>query len=356
MRFVGRGHPAVRATHDKTLEFSPEPDITARATCIVSVATRVEQPRPFAGPLRITITAAGQSATLDAVGNPGWDPTGPAVVRRSPVRSAGTFATEATVTAAGLPRLLAEALRDPATEVVVEVEPLPGAPTVVLVALDPLGAPGDRRLAAEFAAADLVVAEDGTAARLLGERAAHGPVEVDGRVLVVASEDLPGRAVVHALATARLETVGLPPGLAAAACAPARGPLLVAPDGADLPQVLRRSAAGTRVVVPTTADRAPHLLTAASAVLGSHHAVLATADRPPVRLVAGDRPPGRDAVSVCVVGDAGAEELDPAVRAAVEGLLADGVPTKAVARALATLTGEPQRRAYDTVLGLRSAT
>ncbi|HEU5265600.1 MAG TPA: hypothetical protein VFU35_02825, partial [Jatrophihabitans sp.] len=49
----------------------------------------------------------------------------------------------------------------------------------------------------------------------------------------------------------------------------------------------------------------------------------------------------------------GGDELDPAVQTAVDQLLADGVSTRSAARALAALTGWPQRRAYDTVLSWR---
>ncbi|HKC26484.1 MAG TPA: DUF371 domain-containing protein, partial [Jatrophihabitans sp.] len=174
MRLVGHGHPAIRATHDKTLELSPDPQITARATCIVAVGL---QPAgsALAGPLYLTLQAGGASFELEAHANPSWDPSGNAVIRRSPVQLPGTFATAATAAAADLPAGLTAALRDPNALVQLDAELIRGRPAVVLFAADPR-IPHDPRLAAERAAADAVIAEDEGAARLLGIRAQRGPV------------------------------------------------------------------------------------------------------------------------------------------------------------------------------------
>ena len=37
--FVCRGHPNVTATHDKTLEFTRDAEISRRATCVLGVAS-----------------------------------------------------------------------------------------------------------------------------------------------------------------------------------------------------------------------------------------------------------------------------------------------------------------------------
>ena len=42
--------------------------------------------------------------------------------------------------------------------------------------------------------------------------------------------------------------------------------------------------------------------------------------------------------------------LDADVRAAVDGLLADGVATRTAARALSALSGWDRRRSYDAIL------
>lgn len=355
MRLVGRGHPAIRATHGKTLEFTRTEDITERATCVVAVGINGGD-APMAGPVQIAINTGGHSFAFTARGNSGWDPGGSAVVRRSPLRLPDTYATGATATAADLPRELVAALRDPAAQVVITVEPLPSPPSVVLFALD-LSRPHDPRLAAEVAAADLVIAEDAEAARALGERVTESPVSIDGRVLVVASRDLPGRTVVDALATSRIETVGLSPQFAVAAASPSLGPIVVAPPDADPRAILGTAPADSRVVLTTSADRLPALLALAVELRGSESAVLAQRHTDPVRAPAAVIPgllTSSEGVFVCLDASTESNALDPAVCAAVDALLADGVPTRAVAKALAALTGWDRRRAYDAVLNWRS--
>lgn len=349
MRFVGRGHPAIRATHGKTIELTPDDVITERATCVIAVGC-TPPPRPVAGALRLTITADDATFSLTARGNPSWDPAGAAVIRRSPLRLPGTFATHADAAARDLPRDLVAALRDPECAVTVDVEPIPGPLTVVLFALDPQR-PRDQRLAAELAAADIVLAEDDTAARLLGERVARGTGPIEGRTLVVASDDLPGATVVGALREAEIDTVGLPPAQAAASASPSRGPALYVPPGTDPRAHLRSTPAGTRIVLATRAANVPDLLQRAAELRGITGAVLVEDFAPPRRIALDDPAPAGDQdVHLCLDATAESTALDPSVRAAIDALLADGVPTRTAAKALAALTGWDRRHAYDTVL------
>ncbi|HKC29364.1 MAG TPA: hypothetical protein VKB75_15220, partial [Jatrophihabitans sp.] len=328
---------------------SPDPQITARATCIVAVGL---QPAgsALAGPLYLTLQAGGASFELEAHANPSWDPSGNAVIRRSPVQLPGTFATAATAAAADLPAELTAALRDANGLVQLDAELIRGRPAVVLFAADPR-IQHDPRLAAERAAADAVIAEDEGAARLLGTRAQRGPVEVDGRVLVVATSQLPGDSVSGALDALPVETVGLPPALAAAAASPTRAPVLIGRVG-DPAEQLRSTPPDVRLVLGVDASRVGELLGLAAELRGTGKATAVQEYTWPIRVEAG-RPlqlPSRDRVYLCF--DASAEQLpvDPRVRTAVAGLLADGVPTKTAARALAELTGWPRRRAYDYLL------
>lgn len=355
MRLVGHGSPAIRATHAKTLELTRDPEITERGTCIVAVAVDPVA-APLAGPVRITISAGGEHFVLEARANSAWDPTGPAVIRRSPFRLPGTLATHASAAAADLPRALVAALQDPATAVEVTLEPIRGRPCAVLVALPEHGRMDGAQVRAELAAADLIVAEDDEAARALGERTSRGPIPVDGRVVVLATRDLPGQSVLAELDRVDVETIGLPPALSAAAASPSRGPLLIAPDGADPRELLRNTAAGTRLVLRTEADRLPALLTLADEIRGPHGACLVQPYAAPLRVAAGSRPalPSRDPVAVCFDADSSAAALDPRIQAALDGLLADNVPTRTVATALAALTGWDRRRAYDLVVARRS--
>jgi len=229
VRLVGSGHPAIRATHHKTLEVTTDSDITERATCVVAVgASGLDA--AVAGDIRVTVRVGTESFAFTARGNSSWQPGATAVIRRSPVRPPGTFATHATAAASDLPRTLVTALRETNASVTVDVEPLPGRLCAVLFAVDP-DRPDDPRLGVELAAADLVVAEDEVVARLVGERVTAGAAEVTARTLVLAAAELPGRSVVGALGSVDVETVGMPPALAAAAAFPARGPVFIAQIG-----------------------------------------------------------------------------------------------------------------------------
>jgi hypothetical protein len=350
VRFVGSGHPAIRATHHKTLELSTDSDITERATCVIAVDAH-GMDRAVAGDLHVTVRVGTDAFEFTARGNSAWQPGGPAVIRRSPVRLPGTFATHATAAASDLPRALVAGLQRPGGEVVVEVEPLPGRLCAVLYALDP-DRPDDARLTAEIAAADLVVAEDEVAARAVGERVAAGPVEVTGRTLVLAATELPGGTVVSALGSVDVETAGLPPALAAAAAFPARGPLLLAPTDAEVGALLRDAPAGARLVVRVPADQVMDVLRRAADVRGAERAVVVQGNAAPV-LVGTDVPVelwGAEPAYVCFGPEPGRSELDPRVRAAVETLLEEAVPTRVAARALAELTGWSRRAAYEYLL------
>jgi hypothetical protein len=347
VRLTGRGHELVRATHAKTLEFTPDTEITARATCVLAVGVDARPAAPLAGPVRITITVGSESFTLHARANPSWDPRGPMVVRRSPLRLPGTLATHADAAASDLPRPLIAALRagEP-VEVLVEPEPS-NEPTVVLFAADP-DRPDDAALRAELDAADTVLAEDPEAVRRIGRHDARpGP-----RTLVVATRDLPGRTVVAELAEAAIETVGLPARLAVAAASPSRGPVTFVPDDADARAVLRSVPIAHRLVLSTSPDRLPALVALAKEHRGTAGGVLAQEHLSPTRIRDGvvAELPSQDTVHVCLDARAGESALDPAVRAAIAGLVADGVPTKTAARALAELTGWPRRRAYEFLL------
>lgn len=350
VRLVGSGHPAIRATHHKTLELTPDTDLTERATCVIAVGADGAD-RAVAGDIRITVRAGAEAFAFTARGNSSWHPGGTAVIRRSPVRPHGTFATHATAAASDLPRALVAELQQPDAQVTVDIEPLPGRLCAVLFAVD-ADRPHDPRLAAELAAADLVVAEDDAAARAIGDRVAAGPVDVTGRTLVLAAADLPGRTVVAALASVDVETVGLPPPLAAAAAFPARGPLLLAPPDSDMATLLRDAPSAARLVMAVPADQVMAVLRRAAELRGAEQAVVVQGSAAPV-LVGTDVPVdlmGSEPAHICFGPGPGTSELDPRVRAAVDALLDEDVPTRAAARALAELTGWSRRAAYDYLL------
>lgn len=361
MRFVGRGSPSVRATHGKTLEFAVDGDITARASCVIAVDVRHDAETAPGGPLRLTIRVAGvEPAVVRAVGNPNWDPRGPVVVRRSPLRLPGTFATEADTAAADLPRALVAALASPSSVVEIDVDADPFAAarrTVVLCLADP-AAPDHPALRAELAVAELALGDDAAARRLVRDLGGEVTPTAEGsgaRTLVVATEHLPGGSITDLLADpgVRVETIGLPPALAAAAATPSRAPLVLAGD--ERPRAaLRTAPPGHRVVVRTAPDDVPALLAFAAERRGAAPVVAAQPFAPPVRVTAtgAQALPNDDPVSLCFSPAAGSSQLDPAVADAVRALIADGVPTRTAAQALATLTGRSRREAYALALEL----
>lgn len=123
---VGRGHPAIRATHAKTFELTAEPAITTRATCVLAVGT-VLDPNLAAlrGRVRLTLATPGLPALSgEATLNPRRSLTDRAVIRRSHTLDADTLAVDSTLTADDLPESFASALTDPEREVTLTVEEL----------------------------------------------------------------------------------------------------------------------------------------------------------------------------------------------------------------------------------------
>ncbi len=345
VHLVGRGDERIRATHAKTLELIAGTDLTERGTCVIAVATTFPAGR-IAGPVRVAVRAGDESFGFDARANSGWTPDGSAVIRRGPLRLPGTLATHASVGASDLPPGLVTQLRDPQTVVTVTLDPRPGERSVVLYRVDADPA----RLAAEVAAADEVMTTDAAAARLVGSGPAGRP---GGRTLVVTTRTVPTLEPGLLEPGVRVETIGFAPDLAAAAAAPWGGPVLLAAD-APVAATLRSAPAHVRAVLATDRRGLPALLRQAREIRGSRDAVVVQDDADPV-LVPTDAPgefPGADRLFVCP--GPGPGDLDPAVRAAVDGLIGDGVPTRVAARALAVLTGWPQRQAYDAVLARRS--
>lgn len=360
MRLTGRGDERIRATHAKTMELTPDASITARATCVIAVDARADRAAPVpAGPVTITVEAGEESFSFDAHANSSWSPSGPAVIRRSALALPGTLATRADASSADLPRALVDAMREPGAAVRVDVAARRGLDALVLFAAHEEGST-DPRLAGELAVADAVFAEDAGARTAIaaagGSAGARRPeVLPPGRVLVVATADLPGASLPENSLDARpIETVGLPARLAVAAATRARGPLTFAAFGSDAVDALRRAPAGRRLVVCTPYDRLGTLVDAVRELRGAAAVVVAQQHMQPVS-VRGPVPtlPSKDVVHCCLEpAPENDTALDPTVRAALMAMLADGVSTRTAARALAELTGWPRRRAYDVVLGL----
>jgi len=364
------GHPALRATHTKTLEFTPDRVVTERATCVIGVAGQVVG-SAVAGPVRIRIEAGDAVATVDAVANPDWAGD-TAVVRRSTDRRPDTLATEATAGAAQLPRELLARITDPATRIEVRLSRLARRPdgrgALVLAWVAPSAVPSPR-LIAELAAADAVVSEDADAGRILsGQQRLSSSDAVAGlldgrlaRVLVVATAGLPGASVTAALQVPErivVEVAGLPAEVAVAAASPVRGSVQLggAVARARIDAVLRSVPPETTLVVTVAAGDLPALLERAAQRRGTGTgAVLDPAAGGlvrwgPVEGLRAKRTSGE--LAVALDGVSGDAELGEELTALLRALLADGVSARSAALALARVPGWSRRRAYDAVLGL----
>lgn len=403
LRFRCRGHPAIRATHAKTFEFTGGAGISERATCVIGVGLRWEiAPAPvIAGPVRLGLDLGGESVTVRARANPGWQPDRGMVVRRSANRLPDTLATDADLSAADLPRGLLTALRDPAREFTVTVErshPAAARATLLLLATagDPERMP---RLLAESAAADVIVAEDTAASGLLrgqavstpvipltaggGERGgrprvpgrppgpagAPGPAATLGpaisagqRVLVVACEALPGRSVLGWLdppGGLDIEVAGLPAALSVAAASPSRAPVLLL-DGArprDLRSLVRNAPPATRLVLRTRAADLPGLCRAAgggrptaavTVVRAAPQHAERVLRRSPAELA--EAVPAHETVLCCLDAAAGpGGPGDDVLGRLLAALAREQVPARTLAAALSATPGWSRNRAHAFV-------
>jgi hypothetical protein len=365
VRFDAHGHPAIRATHAKTLEFTVETAITGRATCVVGVAARLPS-LPVAGPIELTIMVAGESVSCRAVGNSAWWPgSGSAVIRRSRQRLPDTLATDAELAADGLPRHLVRALASPDATLSVLIERRAGPPGGTLVRCFRPGVAPDR-LMAEAAAADAVIAEDsssgswlssiGIASQAAGSASSTAAcLAAGGRVLAVTDFGSAGAGSALLAAAGGVEVLGLPAEAAVSAAAPDRSPVLQAGHLAsrELP-ALAGTNPSAALVVRCPAERLPGLL----AGLGRDGAqlVLVPAGDPerPVRGSLSEiQLPERGEVVCRVAGLPGAAPAAPVEpRALVRELLAQSVTPRTIALAVAALPGWSRRSAYEFVLAV----
>ncbi|MEZ5407923.1 MAG: DUF371 domain-containing protein [Acidimicrobiales bacterium] len=136
------GHPAIRVTHDKTLELTADAAITPRATCVagVSAAFDAEALAQLRGAVTYELGAGDRRGSGSAVINPEHAVTDRFVIRRSRHADAVTLAVGAAGVAADLPRELAAALAEPGRPVTFTItERQPPPPLVILAPSEPAG-------------------------------------------------------------------------------------------------------------------------------------------------------------------------------------------------------------------------
>lgn len=165
--FTCRGHPAIRASHHKTLELTRDVDITERASCVVGVGGDWDDRalRSLGGRVEVELRVGDDVATFEA------DVSGAAVdhralvFRRGPELAEKTFGFFSTSSAADLPRPLVAALQSPDAQLHVTLRTVADAGDrggVLYVVGLPIGnfddlSPRARRT---LEAVDVVLAED----------------------------------------------------------------------------------------------------------------------------------------------------------------------------------------------------
>lgn len=349
----GRGHPQLRASHDKTLEFTRETDVSARATCVVGVDADFDADAVglLRGPVDLVLTAGGHEARGTAVINPDHRVGARLVLRRSRHADPDTLALGATLTAGDLTPAFAAALADPDAEVrLVVTESDPPPPLVLVRAAGHPEPPGRAGLFWRYADATLALG---------GTRPADPPPPTG---VVAATLPPPGEPLTRAgwlAAAARLGArfagpdpltsallaAGLPP-------APALWLGRVDERGMRRPEpvdVVRNAAAP--VVLTAARDEAAAVLDRLRAAAPGRR--IATPDgrldlgTALVRTAAGGWPTA-EVVMVIEAGPADAARID--LDALVRALAAAGVAPRTLGEALKPF-GLTRRRVYDVLGG-----
>ncbi len=133
LTFYATGHPAVLSTHPSTIEITKEAHVTANGDCIVAVNSTIG-PADLPKKLRATIStrkakirvvlSVGQfQFTVKGKGDDRLDLSHPSelVIRRSGFISARTLMIHADRAAIDIPRGMVRLLRDPKTNVRIQI-------------------------------------------------------------------------------------------------------------------------------------------------------------------------------------------------------------------------------------------
>ncbi|MGN7613702.1 16S rRNA (cytidine(1402)-2'-O)-methyltransferase [Magnetococcales bacterium HHB-1] len=166
-RILCRGHAEIRATHGKTLEFSSDPEISMRGTCVVGVDA-LEDREALAvlrGLVSITVRVGDCEDRLNARISPYFKPGDPLIIRTHERPQSRTLAYAATKSALDLDRELVALLQTPDVEIEIIIEAcedaLPALGTLYVVAM-PIGCETDisSRALTTLMQVDRIFAED----------------------------------------------------------------------------------------------------------------------------------------------------------------------------------------------------
>ncbi len=404
------GHPAIRGTHTKTIEVVEEADLSARGTCIIGVGAEVD---PLAiqglrGSVEFRFRVGDIAEHVRGLVHPGWTLAEPLIWRTWSQPQGRSLAFAVDKGAAQFSRDLIGALQDPASVLWVEArrQPDPLAPPGGLLSLVGLPVGHDRDLAPRavdtLLAADLILAEDTrTLKPLLAHIGARAPMMshhdhnegartealvarlvTGARVALVSDAGMPGIAdpgypLVRAARAAGVMVTAIPGPVAAILGLVISGlptdrfrflgfpPRAAARRRAWLTQAL--AAQGTAIAYET-AVRLPDLLTEVSTLAPDRLVVVAkdltkthervdtgTASAVLEALTADDALRGEMVVLLAGAPEDTTSPTDdaPSLDGLLRALVAEGVPTKALAKAFASTTGLPRKHWFDRALALK---
>lgn len=107
-----QGHENVRLTHDKTIEFTKDTDLTPKGTCIAGLFAeyKLADLRKLVGKVKATIEVAGDAFVIEGQVNPDFSSEDKVIFRRSDVCDAATLLINCDKLAADMPRAMVENL------------------------------------------------------------------------------------------------------------------------------------------------------------------------------------------------------------------------------------------------------
>ena len=130
MKFTSKGHKNILATHKTTLEFTKDSEIKIEGDCIVGVsadfdAKEAKELARKGGRVRVTIQVDDLKEELTGELNPNFSDAKEIVARMGSFASDRTLVVNADKSAKYLSRKMVEKLRNPETEIYVELAIIP---------------------------------------------------------------------------------------------------------------------------------------------------------------------------------------------------------------------------------------
>ncbi len=133
--FTARGHPLISSRHRTTLEITKAPEITKKADCVIGVCSSkgcvdlsegIRKAIQQGNEMSLVIRTSGIEEEVRGFGHPSLPLTDPVemVFRKSDYICPRTVFIHADKAACDLSRALVDRLRDPRTEIIIELGPV----------------------------------------------------------------------------------------------------------------------------------------------------------------------------------------------------------------------------------------